>query len=188
MVDIVFLLFYAIATISLPVTWENLFYCLKEVTRCIYYFKTISSMEIIFYCSESLWLVEFLHEFQDKDEMIYLFYFAFSLIFLTAWMSGLLSKYFHVFITLEVTLLYLCLLNSDDFTMCTGHAVFWRNFYFSQCHVITCFSLSPCSCLLNVDLYHVKSYTDLQKYLNCFVELLEGLQRAFVMPYIFFLY
>lgn len=31
------------------------------------------SMEIIFYCSESLWFVEFLHEFQDKDEMIYLF-------------------------------------------------------------------------------------------------------------------
>lgn len=28
-------------------------------------------------------------------------------------MSSLLSKYFHIFITLEVTLLYLCLLNSS---------------------------------------------------------------------------
>lgn len=33
--------------------------------------------------------------------------------FLNAWMSGLLSKYFHIFITLEVALLYFCLLNSS---------------------------------------------------------------------------
>ena len=208
----------------------------------------------------------------------FILYFLYFFFFLTAWMSGLLSKYVHVFIILEVTLLYLCLLNSSFgdgngtplqysclenpmdggawwaavhgvarsrtrlkqlhfhfslscigegngnplqcsclenprdggawwaaiygvaqgrtrlkrqqqqqqqtlhwwFTMCTGHAVFWenfcQNFCFSQCHVISCFSLSPYSCLLNVCLYHVKSYTDLQKYLNCFVELLEGLE------------
>lgn len=41
-------------------------------------------MEIIFYCSESLWFMELLNEFQGKDEMMYLFYFLSSLIFLTA--------------------------------------------------------------------------------------------------------
>lgn len=95
---------------------------LKEITRCIYYnVKTISSMEIIFYCSESLWFMELLNEFQGKDEMMYLFYFLSSLIFFDCINVRLVVKLFPCFVTLEVTLLYLCLLNSS----LTVHHVYW---------------------------------------------------------------
>lgn len=73
-----------------------------------------------------------------------------------------------------------------DNSLCELGMYFGRATCFSQCHVISRFSLSY-SCL-HVCLDHVKGYTDLQKYLNCFIEPLEGLelncefQRAFVMP------
>lgn len=73
----------------------------KKVTRYKYCtVKTISSMEvmeIIFYCSESLWFVEFLHEFQDKDEMIYLFYFLSSFIYFDCINVSLVVKVFPYF-------------------------------------------------------------------------------------------
>lgn len=74
MVNVILLLFLCYSNDSPSCYIEKPILLVKENTRYIYYdMKTILSMEISFYCSESLWFVEFLHEFQDKDEMIYLF-------------------------------------------------------------------------------------------------------------------
>ena len=61
----------------------------------------------------SLWNFYMSSRTKMRWYIYFILYFLYFFFFLTAWMSGLLSKYVHVFITLEVTLLYLCLLNSS---------------------------------------------------------------------------
>lgn len=141
-------------------------------------------MEVIFYCSESLWFVEFLHEFQDTDEMIYLICFASFLIFLTAQIQVFCQR-ISVFFLLQKLPCYVYVFWTLhwQFTVCAGHALFWQHFCqknicFSWCHVSSCFSPNPCLYLLTVHLSHVKGYTDLQK---CFSS---ELQRPFAVPHV----